>query len=117
MGAQDKVREIMTILRKAAHGLKRMHADSQADFDLQSYINLLHRLIFQTPSTKASQAAASGQGAGQGASYFRFAAEAGMKPMPVTSKEFYAPHFVSIPRERCAFFRNSIRLSAVDLRP
>jgi hypothetical protein len=103
-GAMEKVRDIMSILRLAAQSVKKNHKDSQADFDLQTYVNLLPHIVFQTPATKLSA----------GPNYYKFAKESPVRPLQVTQAEFYNPHFTDFPRERCPFFRNSLRVSAKD---
>ena len=75
-----------------------------ATLDPQSYINLLPRIIFQTPPTRFSG----------GPNYYKFTKEIGGKPVGVRQTDFYAPHFKEFPRERCAFFRNSLRVSSED---
>jgi hypothetical protein len=120
MGAKDKVRAIMGVLRTAVLSVKGMDLSSQAHFDLQSYLDLLPRIMFQTPATKApnarlgAPAESSVPATGQGSNYFKFGIESGVKLVPVTSRDFYTPHFKIIPRERCAFFRNSLRVCATD---
>jgi hypothetical protein len=103
-GAMEKVRDIMSILRVATQGVKKKHNGSQAHSDLQSYVDLLPHVAFQTPTTKWSG----------GPNYYKFEKDSPGRPQPLAQADFYAPHFADFPRERCPFFRNSLRVSNKD---
>jgi hypothetical protein len=103
-GAMEKVRDIMSILRVATQGVKKKHNNSQAHLDLQSYVDLLPHIAFQTPATKWSG----------GPNFYKFEKDNPGRPQPVTQADFYVPHFSDFPRERCPFFRNSVRVSTRD---
>jgi hypothetical protein len=75
---------------------------------LQSYVDLLPHVVFQTPATRSRLTPA------QGPSVYQFRMDKQLKPMKpysLTQKVFFDPLFAVIPRERSAFFRNSLRIS------
>ena len=119
MGTKDKVRAIMRNLRAAAQRVKAMHNNGLAEA-VEAYTSLLPHIMFQTPATKSNWerppalADASVPATGQGSHYFKCSIKPGVKLVSFASRDFYAPHFKSIPRERCAFFRNSLLVSAAD---
>lgn len=105
---KDKVIEIMSILRAAAQTARRRGSDDHPSFDLQAYVDLLPRVIFQTPATRSHSAPA------QGSSVYQVHIDEhlkSIKPLTLTPQHFFDPHFDVIPRERSAFFRNSLRIS------
>jgi hypothetical protein len=106
--AKDKVIEIMSILRAAAQSAKKRHGDNQPSFDLQPYVDLLPHVVFQTPATRSQSSPA------QGPSVYQFRMDKQLKPTKphiLTQQAFFDPLFDVIPRERSAFFRNSLRIS------
>jgi hypothetical protein len=106
--AKDKVIAIMSIFRAAAQAAKRRQRDDQPSFDLQHYVDLLPHVVFQTPATRSQSTPA------QGPSVYQFRMDKQLKPTKpyiLTQQAFFDPLFDVIPRERSAFFRNSLRIS------
>jgi hypothetical protein len=98
----------MSILRAAAHTAKKRQCDDQRSFDLQSYVDLLPHVVFQTPATRSYSTPA------QGPSVYQFRMDKQLKPTKpyiLTQQAFFDPLFDVIPRERSAFFRHSLRIS------
>ncbi len=106
--AKDKVIEIMSVLRAAAQVARRLQNHNRANFDLQLYVDLLPHIAFQTPATKSRSAPT------QGPSIYKISIDEHLtnaKPQALTQQNFFHPLFEVIPRERSAFFRNSMRIS------
>ena len=100
-GARDRIIEIVRLLRAAAH--KRSRSDNEDDYDLKSYVNLLRHLMFQSPPTN------------QGSAIYNVTIDEQLAQARIgelTPQDFYGNLFAVIPRERCAFFRNSIRIAS-----
>ncbi len=98
-GARDKIVEIARMLRAAAY----RRSGSDDDCDLQSYVDLLHHLVFQSPPTS------------QGSTIYDIVIDPQLvqaRVRELTPNDFYSNLFTKIPRERCAFFRSSIRIGA-----
>lgn len=109
---KDKVIEVMSILRAAAQAARRRRDGDHSSFDLRAYLDLLPHVMFQTPATRSKSVPA------QGPSIYQIQMDDQLKraaPLPMTQQQFYYPHFDVIPRERSAFFRNSLRLSMNSL--
>ena len=105
-GVKDKVIEIMSLLRTAAQSARRQGVQTRVNFDLQSYVDLLPHVMFQTPATRLHFSP-------QGPSIYQVAFDEHLKnvrPITLTQKDFFYPLFEVTPRERCAFFRNSLRI-------
>ncbi len=106
--AKDKVTETMSILRAAAQVARRRQIDGRPSFDLQPYVDLLRHVLFQTPATRSQSTPA------QGPSVYKIHIDEQLtkaRPQYLTQQQFFDPLFAVIPRERSAFFRNSLRIS------
>ena len=106
--AKDKVTETMSILRAAAQVARRRQIDGRPSFDLQPYVDLLRHVLFQTPATRSQSTPA------QGPSVYKIHVDEQLtkaRPQYLTQQQFFDPLFAVIPRERSAFFRNSLRIS------
>ncbi len=102
-GMKDKVTEMISILRSAA---QKEANSKRTRLEIAYYVRMLERMMFQTPSTRAGSA-------DNGPSVHRIVLDeklTSVKTIPMTQKDFYAPLFSTLPNERCAFFRNSVRL-------
>ncbi len=102
-GMKDKVIEMISILRSAA---QKEANSKRTRLEIDVYLRMLERMMFQTPSTRAGAA-------DNGPSVHQFVLDEkliSVKTIPMTLKDFYTPLFSTLPNERCAFFRNSIRL-------
>jgi len=94
-GARDKIVGIIRMLRAAA----QRRARSDKEYGLKSYVDLLSHLMFQSPPAKKSS------------KFYNVTIDerlANVRTAQLTPQDFYGGLFAVIPRERCAFFRNSI---------
>ncbi|MDX2263894.1 MAG: hypothetical protein NW215_02835 [Hyphomicrobiales bacterium] len=102
-GMKDKVLEMMSILRSAAQ--KEANA-RHARFEVAAYAGLVEKLMFQTPSTRLGAPDTK-------PSVYRITFDDRMmlaRPIALTPQDFYAPLFTTLPKERCPFFRNAVRV-------
>lgn len=106
---KDRVIHMMSVLRSAVVKENRAKHPSQ---EIISYMELLKRITFQTPSTKSTK--------NTKPSVYKI--DFGGKLRHVTATEltqadFYSPLFAAMPSERCPFFRHALRIDADTLSP
>lgn len=106
---KDRVIHMMSVLRSAIVKENRAKHPSE---EITSYLDILQRVMFQTPGTKSNQ--------NTGPSVYRIHFGGKLKQVvqtELTQTDFYSSLFAAMPSERCAFFRHALRIDANAMTP